>query len=134
MNPGAPIRPAASMRGASDWRRGSTATMRSPWMPTSARKDGRPVPSMTCPLARIRSRVGSASAAEARSFAQVPDRLEAILVGFEIIGALAAGGAAGVGLAEVTVAAVYEVVPDAVLPAEKVGVLGTEVALEDLAA
>src|SRR5438094_600201 len=133
MNPGATMRPPASIRGASIGRCGSTAAIRSPWMATSARKAGRPVPSTTCPLATIRSRVGSASTAEARSFAQVPDGEETLLVGSQVVGSLAAAGAPGVALAVMTVAAVHEVVPDAVLPAVEIGVLGTEVALENFA-
>src|SRR5215510_8173662 len=89
---------------------------------------------MTCPLARIRSRVGSASAAEARSFAQVPDREETLLVDLQVVGSLAAARTPSVGLPEMAVTAVEEVVPDAVLPAVKVGVGGAVAALEDIAA
>ena len=48
MNPGAIIRPLASMRRrASALESSPTAAIRSPWIPTSARNQGAPVPSTT---------------------------------------------------------------------------------------
>src|SRR5437867_5230624 len=131
MKPGATTRSRASRVAGAPDRPCPTATMRSPAIPMSARNAGRPVPSTTWPLAMIRSRVGSASAAVARSIAQVTFRAEALLVRLQIVRPLPAAGAPGVGLARVPVAAVHDVVPDAVLPAEEVGVGGTVVALEE---
>src|SRR2546422_8736651 len=131
MKPGATTRSRASRVAGAPDRPCPTATMRSPAIPMSARNAGRPVPSTTRPLAMIRSRVGSASAAVARSITQVPDRLEALLVDLQIVRPLPAARAPGVGLARMSVAAVHDVVPDAVLPAEKVGVRRTVFALEE---
>jgi hypothetical protein len=56
MNPGVTVRPAASIvRPAGSAERSPTVVMRSPVTPTSARRAGAPVPSMTSPPAILMS-------------------------------------------------------------------------------
>src|SRR4051794_14402770 len=82
MKPGATISPVASMtRFAAE--RGSgvrdSAVIRSPTIPTSARKRGALLPSMTVPPVRIRSNVGDcAEVADANATSRVAERRDRI--------------------------------------------------------